>query len=520
MILGSILGSSITGWIVSISSLGSGSGITQILSVTNFISVIAIIGIFLRKFRKRTFENDIGTLLLGFVILMTGMSAMSASVEPLQSDERFLSLMVDFSNPLLGLLIGLLFTALIQSSAAAVGILQALSTTGVITFNTAFPVILGIAIGGAIPVLLGVLGGNANAKRAASLHLIMDILGALFCGIVFYAVDSALNLAFADSLMNPVSIAAVNTAFRLVTIIILMPLVPLLVKLTHKLVKEVKEKANKSDALSVLDESFIKYPSLALAQCQKAMHDMAKCASEGVLLMGTLLESYNGDVFARMEKLETKCDKYEDAVSTYLMKIMRYKLNTEEDVEATLLMHEISDFERISDYAMNIAHISKEMRKQGTKYSAEAQHELSVMHRAVCAEVEITITAFETKSANDAKSSVILAGVIDDMCEEMRLHHVRRLQTGACTAELGITFNDTLSNMESILDRCRKLSSMILKSTEGKIGVHGLTQKNILLGQEWSAEVEKEYRERFLMELMGTDAVHKNETSKDTAGVK
>ena len=439
----------------------------QVLSVANLTALVAVAGIFLRKFRKGVKENNVGNLLLGFVILMTGMTAMSAAVEPLQHNESFLNLMTNFSNPLLGFAVGLVFTAVIQSSAAAVGIVQALSMTGVMTFSSAFPIMMGIAVGGAVPVLLSVLGSGANEVRAALMHLIMDICGAALCMALFYIVNGIHHLAFADSLMNPVSIALVNTIFRLFTVIVLMPLVPALVRITRIIVRSPEVKEEPLPALALLEDRFLKYPTLALTQVQNVALSMSEVAAEGIRDVGQMLQGYSEELFEKMAKMEDDCDAYEDALGNYLMQIIRHELNDEEDEEASLMLHAISDFERISDYSMNMAHTLRELDEKGMNFSDRAHRELAVAQSAVNQAVDMTRTIFETKEPIVTRKIVVLSGVVDDLCEELRQHHNRRLQDGTCTLEQGISFNEILGNYESTVDRCRKLAYMILELAEG-----------------------------------------------------
>ena len=501
MILGSILGSSVTGWIVSLTSLGTGGGLTEVLSVANLTALVAIAGIFLRKFRRGARENNIGNLLLGFVILMTGMTAMSAAVEPLEHNKAFLDLMMDFSNPLLGFAVGLVFTAVIQSSAAAVGILQALSMTDAMTFSTAFPILLGIAVGGAVPVLLSVLGSRAHEVRAALMHLIMDICGAVLCGALFYIVNAVHPLDFADAMMDPVSIALINTVFRLFTVFILMPLVPVLVKITQRLIRDSGGKEESIPVLTLLEDRFLNYPTLALTQVQNAIHSMSDVASEGIRGVGKMLQGYSDELFSKMERMEDECDAYEDELGNYLMKILRHELNQQEDEEASLMLHAVSDIERISDYAMNMAHTLRELDEKGMNFSDKAHMELAVAQTATTQAVNMMQTAFESRDPLLTRKIVVLANVIDDLCEEMRKHHNRRLQDGTCTLEQGISFNDLLGNYENTVDRCRKLAYMLLELAEGTYGVHDYNRKVDLLDKDLSEGLAREYRSRFSLDF-------------------
>lgn len=479
IILGSILGSSVTGWIVSLSFVGGGgSGVMSVLTVANLTAVLACIGIYLRKFQKTPMKNSVGTILLGFTILMTGMNIMSAAVSPLQENEAFISLLTKFSNPVVGILVGMVFTAIIQSSAAAIGILQALSVTGAISFGAAFPIVLGVAVGGAIPVLLSALGADINAKRTALMHLEMDILGAVLCGILFYAINAVVHFPFINKPMNAVDVALINTLFRLVTVVLLTPAIGLLERSVRRIIPDPAQEPSEEDAIAaLLEDRFLAYPTLALSQCHMAIGDMAACASEGIGQVKNLLHDFNEAGFAKVEQLETRCDLYEDQVGTYLMKATRRELNESENRDVTLYLHALSDFERISDHAMNIAHTARQMSQKNIVYSPDAQRELRVMESAVDAITDFARTTFDDKDLGAAQHTVSLAAVIEELCEKMRRHHIERLRAGICTLEQGITFNDLISNYEEISERCKKLAYMILELAENGADAHAYHQR-------------------------------------------
>lgn len=495
IILGSILGTSVTGWIVSLSFMdGGGTGVMSVLTVANLTALLACAGIYLRKFQKTPLKNSVGTILLGFTILMTGMTIMGDAVTPLKENPAFISLLTKFSNPVVGILVGMVFTAIIQSSAAAIGILQALSVTGQITFSAAFPIVLGVAVGGAIPVLLSALGADINAKRTALMHLEMDILGAVLCGILFYAISAVVHFGFYDKSMNAVNIALINTLFRLVTVVLLTPAIGLLEKSVRRIIPDPAQESSEKDAIAaLLEDRFLAYPTLALSQCHLAIGDMAACASEAMAQVKKLLQEFNEEDFARVEKLESRCDLYEDQVGTYLMKATRRELNEAENRDVTLYLHALSDFERISDHAMNIAHTARQMSQKNITYSPDAQRELKVIERAIDAVTAFARATFDDKSLPDAEKTVSLAAVIEELCEKMRRHHIERLRAGICTPEQGITFNDLVSNYEEISERCKKLAYMILELAENGADAHAYHQRLSPYETEEYAQYRAEY---------------------------
>lgn len=499
IILGSILGTSITGWIVSLSFVGGGgSGIASVLSVANLTAILAILGIYLRKFSKKTSSNSVGTILLGFTILMTGMSAMSAAVSPLQESEAFISLLTKFSNPLLGFLVGMVFTAIIQSSAAAIGILQALSVTGAITFGSAYPIVLGVAVGGALPVLLSALGADINARRTAVMHLTIDILGAVLCGIIFYAVNAVVHFGFVDHTLNAVDIALVNTLFRLATVIMMTPCIKLLERIAMKLVPEKEIESDEPKAVELLlEERFLQYPALALAQCHTAIQDMANCAADSLSRCTDLLKDYSDHGFGEIEWLEKQCDTYEDGVSTYLMKASRGELTEAENQDVTLCLHALSDFERISDHTMNIAHVAKDVHAKSITYSETAQEELKVLQAATAENLSCAIRAFEGRNQGSAKQTAAISAVIENICEAMRDHHVDRLRAGTCTIEQGMSFNDIVSNYEEISVRCNKLAFMIMETAQNSADTHAYHQMLSASQQEDFNQAYEAYSEKY-----------------------
>lgn len=475
VILGSILGSSITGWIVTLSSVGGGSGWIQLLSTTAITGIIAVIGIYLRKFSKKQVHHHVGDILMGFAVLMFGMSAMSEAVRPLQSSETFLNLMQNLTNPLLGILVGAVFTAIIQSSAAAVGILQALSMTGAITFGAAFPLLLGIGIGGALPVLLGALGANRNGVRTAVAHLLIDILGAVICGGVFYLLNAIHPFSFLGHTVSIVEVAAMNTAFRFVMVLSLAPLIGLLEKITNFFVKSVPEEAEQEEALedfAKLEDRFIRYPTLALEQSHEVIVSMAKCAKDSLMEAIALIGAFRQDGFDRVDELEQRVDRYEDALGSYLLRISPTELTTKQNENLHKFMHSITDFERISDHARNIAECAQEKSEKELDFSRAAEHELSVLSAAILEIVTITIRAFVQDDVALALKVEPLEELIDGLCDELRSHHIDRLQQGICTLQHGYVFNDLLTNYERVGDHCSNVAVAMIELAHDVFDTH------------------------------------------------
>ena len=475
VILGSILGTSITGWIVGLSSIGGGSGWVELLSTTAITGVIAVVGIILKKFSKKKSHHHIGDILMGFAVLMFGMSAMSAAVEPLRGSPSFLNLLMTFSNPLLGFLAGAAFTAVIQSSAAAVGILQAISMTGALSFGTAFPLLLGIAVGGALPVLLGALGANINGVRTAVAHLICDVLGALVCGVLFYAIHAVHPFPFIDEAVNMFGVAGMNTAFRLVTVLALTPFIGLLEKLARFFVRESAAPAAQEEETQdgiVLEERFIRFPAVALEQSRRAVDDMARYAQESLLDAVALLSFYNQAGFDRVHELEALVDRYEDALGSYLLRITTTEMTAEQNEDLHKFLHTITDFERISDHANNISECAKEMYDKQIVFSDESLRELEVLRGAVTEIVDLTIRAFVDDDMELALKVEPLEELIDGLCDEMRNHHIDRLRRGVCTLQHGFVFNDLLTNYERVGDHCSNVAVAMIELAEDEFDTH------------------------------------------------
>ena len=360
IIMGANIGTSITGWILCLSYIDGKNGIAKILSTATISAVVAIIGIILRMACKRSVHKNIGNIMLGFAILMTGMQTMSGAVSPLKDSPTFTNMLTMFSNPLIGILVGIAFTAVLQSASATVGVLQALSVTGILTFSSAFPIVLGIGVGAACPVLISAIGANKNGKRTALVYLINDLFGLILWSVIFYTVNAVVHFGFMDMIMSPVAIALLNTVFR-VAVCILFPFIPKLEQLVCWFVKDSAEELEDEADFDLLEERLLNYPALAIGQCHRAMSGMARKLRKNVNRAMNLLNEYQQDKFDKVQRKENLIDKYESRLGEYLMKLTKHEMNSAQTRQASLYLHTINDFERIGDHASYIAYMSSEM---------------------------------------------------------------------------------------------------------------------------------------------------------------
>ncbi|MBR3751750.1 MAG: Na/Pi cotransporter family protein [Ruminiclostridium sp.] len=472
VIMGAIIGTSVTGWIICLSALEGGSGWVSLFSTSTLTGVVAVIGVILRMFSKKQLHNHVGDILMGFAILMFGMSAMSGAVSPLRESEFFLELLTKFSNPLLGILVGTLFTCVLQSASAAIGILQALASTGAITFAVAFPLVMGIAIGASMPVLLSSLGANVNGKRAAFVYLFTDGLGAVIWSIIFYAVNMVMDFSFLSMPMTMVSIAALNTIFRFATVLVLTPCIGVIEWIVCTMFKDDKEAGPEEQDFARLEARFIEHPAVAIEHSREAIHNMASEAKANLEDAFYLIGNYSDKAYRLIEQREDVIDKYEDKLGNYLVKITARELTEAQTKEVTKYLHTIGDVERISDHAMNIAEAAKEIHEKGIQFSEAAQKELRVMFDAVN---EITHTAFTAFISNDldlAYRIEPLEDVIDTLCDQLKLNHVSRLRQGICTLDQGFVFNDLITNYERISDHCSNIGLGLIETQSDEFDPH------------------------------------------------
>ena len=471
VVMGALIGTSITGWILCLSSI-EGSGWVSLLSTSTITATVAVIGIVLRMFSHKQQHHHIGDILLGFAVLMFGMQTMSSAVSPLRSSEVFINLLTTFSNPFIGILVGAVFTSVIQSSSAAVGIVQALSMTGAITFDVAYPIILGIAIGAAVPVLLSALGASVDGRRTAFIYLIVETLGAVICGCVYYAVNAFVDLGLSHMIMSPVSIAIVNSLFRIATTIVLFPFISLLEKLVVSLIKDNVSAEDKKEELVQLDELFIKHPTLAIEQSRISVNAMAKAAGDNLLAALNLMQDYSEEGYAKVEAGEDIVDQYEDRIGTYLVRLNQEELTPEQNSMSSKYLHSLSDFERIGDHSMNLAELAKEIHEKQLVFSAPAQQEIRVLVGAVKEILELSVAAFMENDVDLAYRVEPLEEHIDRLCDEMKLRHIDRVQAGYCSLLHGFVFNDMLTNLERVADHCSNLAVVMIELAANSFDTH------------------------------------------------
>ena len=479
IIMGAIIGTSITGWIISLSDIGGSNGILSLLSTETLSAITAIVGIYLRLFSKKQSHHHTGDILMGFAILMFGMKAMSSSVSSLRESEVFLTLLTQFSNPILGILIGMVFTTVIQSASASVGILQALSSTGVITFEIALPIIMGIAIGASVPVLLSALGASTDGKRTALSYLVVDVLGVIVFSILFYSLNAIIHFPFMAMSLRSVNIALVNTVFRLIVVALLLPFISLLEKLVSTIIKDKAEKQDKElDDIKRLEERFISYPPLAVENARIAINKMGELAEKNILDAFTLLRNgYTDGGFEEVERIEGIIDKYEDTIGTYLTKLTGREMPTDLNRSVAKYLHTLTDFERISDHALNIAESAREIKEKEITFTSGAIHEMDVMMNALERIMHITVSSFIDNDLDKAYLVEPLEEVIDELCEKMRFNHVDRLTKGECTILNGYIFNDLIGNYERISDHCSNTAATLIEMEEGIFGLHTYTNE-------------------------------------------
>ena len=473
VIHGALIGTSITGWIICLSYLGGESGWASLLSTSTIAAVFAVVGILMRMTAKRPEQKHTGDILLGFTVLMYGLQSMSGAVSPLKDSPAFLSLLTTFSHPLVGILVGAAFTAILQSASAAIGILQALSATGAIRFAVAYPIILGIAVGASVPVLLSAIGAKVDGRRTAFLYLFVEVVAALLFALAYYALNAAVALGINERVMSPFSVAAVNTVFRVLTAMLLMPFNRGFIALAEKLIRISESERSANAVFDRLDERFLTHPSLALEQSRLTVSDMADTSKSAFHSATELIWKFSPEGFGAVERRENLVDEFEDRIGTYLVRLNSRELSTKQNEDISKFLHTISDFERISDHAMNIAEVAQKMSESKIRFSADAERELRVLNAAVEEILSLSIGAFDKDDIERAYSVEPLEERIDELCDEMKLHHVSRLKSGVCTLNQGFPFNDLITNLERVADHCSNIAIAVIELKDEDFEAHG-----------------------------------------------
>jgi len=476
IIMGANVGTTVTSWILSLAGLESDNFFIRLLKPSSFSPVLAAVGVGFLMFSKKEKLKNVGMILIGFAVLMAGMDAMSGAVKPLADVPEFTGILTAFSNPLLGVLAGMVLTAVIQSSSASVGILQALCATGAVSYGAAIPIIMGQNIGTCVTALLSGIGANRNARRAALVHLYFNLIGTGIFMLVFYGINAAVRYQFLEEGANTAGIAGGHSVFYIFATGILLPFSAGLEKLACLTIKDkdngAVEKRADDRAVPALDARFLAAPGLALEQCHTAAKDMAESAKEALFLAISLIDHYEEEKAVKVAKLEGTVDSYEDQLGTYLVKLGSRDLSGKDSHTLTLLLHDIGDFERISDHALNIQEAARELERKGLRFSKEALAELGVFTDAVEEIVDISFRVFQEWNMVLAKKVEPLEEVIDLLNAEMKKRHIKRLRKGECTIEMGFILADITTDLERVADHCSNIAVSLLEIGEDELGSH------------------------------------------------
>lgn len=472
IVMGAHVGTTVTAWLLSLTGIEGSSILLSLLKPSSFAPILAFIGIILVMFFKSDKKKNVGYILLGFGTLMIGMNTMSNAMSVLKDIPEFTGILTKFSNPILGVLAGIVLTAAIQSSSASVGILQALSTTGAITVGSAFPIILGQNIGSCVPVLLSAIGTNKNAKRTAGVYLTFSVIGVVVAMILFYGTNAIFGLPFIQEKVSPVSIAIIHSAFNIFATIILFPFGKQLEKLMCLIIKDDKTQENESKSSPLVEERFLLTPSYALDKTKEKCDEMALLAKKNILLCLDFIKIYNRSKDEKIKANEKKLDAFEDELETYLVKIGALELSVTDSVRLSKLSHAIGNFERIGDYGVNILKTKRTMHKDKIHFSHDANKELDIMAHAVKEIVENSIDAFINDDIEKAQTIEPLEQVINNLKAELRAKHSRRMENGECSVENGMLFFDIVNSFERIADHCSNLAVCIIELSQGSYQTH------------------------------------------------
>ena len=473
VIMGANIGTTITSWLLSLTGIEGGSLFVQLLKPSSFTPVMAIVGVGFLMFSKSEKKHNIGTILIGFTVLMCGMQMMSDAVKPLANVPEFTGILLRFSNPVLGMLAGVLLTAIIQSSSASVGILQALCATGAVTYGAALPIIMGQNIGTCVTAMLSSVGASKNARRAALIHLYFNLIGTVLFMVVFYTVNVFFPFAFLNDAANAAGIAAIHTIFNVAATAVLLPFSGALEKLATLTIRD-DEKAERIDDFQLLDERFLSTPGFAVEQCRVVAGRMAELTREAIFDAIDLIDDgeYTEERAARIEALETKIDRYEDNLGTYMVKLSREKLSREDGHTVSVLLHSISDFERISDHAVNLLDSAREMHEKKMAFSPMAAGELHVFAQAVRDIVTRSIDCFLESDVTLAKTVEPLEACIDELNVSVKSRHIDRLTSGQCTIQLGFVLTDIITNFERVSDHCSNIAIYQIQVPKDEYDTH------------------------------------------------
>lgn len=474
VIIGANVGTTITAWLLSLSGI-KGGGFFALLKPSSFAPVLAIVGVVLVSFLKKEKHHVVGTIMAGFGILMIGMTIMSDAVSPLADVPEFTNILTMFSNPILGMLAGLVLTAVIQSSSASVGILQVLCNTGAVTFGTAIPIIMGQNVGTCITALISSITANREAKRAALLHLYYNILKTSLFMAIFYSLDAIIHFAFLNDPISAIGVAVVHSLFNIVACIVLLPFSGLLVKFVYWTVPDKATEEEISPVgveLKTLDTRFLDNPGVAIERSRRVAITMAEYTRKAIFTAMELLQHYDPEKAEEVARLESDIDRFEDEIGTYLVKISGKEMQEKESHMLSIILHCIGDFERISDHALNIKEAAEEMQEKELSFSDKAVEELNIYTNAIKEIVNLAFTAFENDDRQSADMVEPLEEVIDQLSIEMKKRHIKRLRKGKCTIELGFVLSDLTTNYERVADHCSNIAVCLLQVKEDQFEAH------------------------------------------------
>ena len=476
IIMGANIGTSITGWILCLSDIQGAEGVAALLSSSSIAAIVAIVGLLVRNLSKKETHKAVGDILFGFTILMIGMSTMKEAMAPLQNNSFFMGMLTKFSNPFLGILLGIVITAVLQSASASVGILQSVAMSGYLPFSAALPIVMGIGVGAACPVLMSGMSSNKNGKRTALVYLFNDLAGMLICGTIFYIVQAIVThggqFAFMDVEMKSISIALLNTIYRTLTIIILAPFIKQINKLMFWIIRDTPDDVEDQADFDLLEERFLRNPELALSQVGTVMNGMARKAQKNVMRSFDLMDNYSVEKYNLIQEKENVIDKYEDKLDTYMMKITAIGLNKNQTVQNSKYLHTVSDFERIADHACGISRAAKEIVEKKIKFSDDAKRELEILYSAVKEELDMTVKSFTEDDIDLARQVEPLRITVRMLCAELKRNHIVRLQSGNCDAINGFVFNDLLTNLERIVAHCSNIAVAMMEFESDDFNTH------------------------------------------------
>lgn len=493
VIMGANIGTTVTSWLLSLTGIEGSTIWLKLFKPSSFSPVLAAIGIVLiMASRSESRKKDIGGILIGFAILMFGMETMSGSVSGLANNPSFAKLMITFSNPILGMIIGTVLTAIIQSSSASVGILQALCATGAVHYSVALPIIMGQNIGTCVTSIISSIGASKNARRAAMIHLYFNLIGTILFMVVFYSINSFIDFAFLKEPANAVGIAVIHSLFNIVATIILFPFSGMLVKLARITIPDSKKQEEPQTEIISIDERFLERPAFAMEICRGKVREMAELSKTAIVLAQEVLFTYDAKKVEEVKRLEAIADRYEDILGSYLVKLSSKNLSTADSQSMSIILHSISDFERISDHAMDIAKSAEEIHTKGLSFTEPARQEIEVLARAVTDICNLTVESFCLD--NDIKATHVepLEEVIDSLSKKIKENHIKRLQKGKCTIEMGFILEDILTGLERVSDHCSNIAIEMITIFDNDYNTHEYFKN---FSSEERANFNEEYEE-------------------------